>query len=364
MNWIANPDLPAWLPGAVRLYLDHVEAGVPLRELARREGCHASTILRAVRRTERRRDDPLLDQALLSLKRQGDGACRMEPEMRMNPNAPTPAVDDHLLATEGLRVLRKLAEAHTVLAVATDMDRAAVLRDVPGGATQRLAVVDRAVAQAFAVKEWISCRSPGRVARYDITAVGRAALRRMQAQAGDRAGLGETAAPFAHQHRDMVLRPDPDAPGRHIRYNAAESPVSTLGRKRDKDGKPYLEADLIRAAERLREDFEAAQMGPRVAQNWDRFLTGGDRGVFDGAGHGPAMGPAAARARVAAALTDLGPGLGDVALRVCCYLEGLETFERKMGWAARSGKIVLRIALQRLVRHYDETYGRGGPRLG
>jgi hypothetical protein len=27
--------------------------------------------------------------------------------------------------------------------------------------------------------------------------------------------------------------------------------------------------------EHLREDFELAQMGPRAAQNWDRFLTSG-----------------------------------------------------------------------------------------
>ena len=34
------------------------------------------------------------------------------------------------------------------------------------------------------------------------------------------------------------------------------------------------------AGERLREDFELAQLGPRVAQNWDRFINGGDRGAF------------------------------------------------------------------------------------
>lgn len=70
-----------------------------------------------------------------------------------------------------------------------------------------------------------------------------------------------------------------------------------------------------------------------------------------------------ARERVAAALRDLGPGLGDVALRVCCFLEGVEAAERRMGWAARSGKVVLRIALMRLRRHYEESYGKAGPMI-
>ena len=39
--------------------------------------------------------------------------------------------------------------------------------------------------------------------------------------------------------------------------------------------KQFLSDDLVRVGERLREDFELAQMGPRVAQNWDRFLTSG-----------------------------------------------------------------------------------------
>ena len=47
--------------------------------------------------------------------------------------------------------------------------------------------------------------------------------------------------------------------------------------------------------------------------------------------------------------------ISDVALRCCCYLEGLELAEKRMGWSARSGKIVLRIALQRLKRHYEDA---------
>ena len=67
---------------------------------------------------------------------------------------------------------------------------------------------------------------------------------------------------------------------------------------------------------------------------------------------------------MAGALRDLGPGLGDMALRCCCFLEGLEATEKRMVWSARSGKIVLRIALERLKRHYEETYGPGGGLIG
>lgn len=361
--------LPGWLPDAVRLYLDHTEDGVSYRELARREGRHASTVMRAVRRYETRRDDPLLDQALDALMQapQSRQAPVIKDEDPMSaPIRPqTIVADEATIKAEGMRILRRMVEHGAILAFAPDMEKAVVMRELADGSTQRTAVVDRTIAQAFALKDWIVCRKPGRVASYEISAPGRAALKRMlDDEARAAGGFAEAPARFGDQHRSWDERSVTDDAGpRRIRYNLAESPVAVLGRRRDKDGKLFLDADQVVAAERLREDFELAQMGPRVAQNWERFLTGGDRGSFR-AEAGLAEGPRAARDRVAAALRDLGPGLGDVVLRVCCFLEGIETTEQRLGWAARSGKVVLRIALQRLWRHYDETYGRSGPLIG
>ena len=367
-NLISEISLPAWLPDAVRLYLDHTEQGVSLRQLARREGCHASTVMRQVRRYESRRDDPLVDEALCALGRVQDiNPCNPSRKDAQTMTAPIRTaslpVDEATVLREGRRILGRLAEADTVLAIAPDMEKAAVLRSFPDGRTLRLAVIDRAVAQAFALQDWISCPKPGRVSTYLITQTGRAALKRMAAPTAG-PGMAEAQAGFANQHRDWAERDVADeGEERRVRYNAAESPVQVLARRRDRDGKPFLSTELVAAAEQLRMDFELAQMGPRVTQNWERFLTGGDRGSFapDGKSGGGARD---ARDRVSAALRDLGPGLGDMVLRCCCFLEGLEVAEKRMGWSARSGKIVLRIALQRLRLHYEATYGKHGPLIG
>jgi transposase-like protein len=357
--------LPDWLPDAVRLYLDHTEQGVSLRQLARREGCHASTVMRQVRRYECRRDDPLVDEALSALGRVQEKTTKNHSRKDLeNMTAPirkeSLTIDEATMMREGRRILRRLAEADTVLAIAADLEKAAVLRSFPDGRTLRLAVTDRAVAQAFALQDWITCPKPGRVSTYLITQAGRAALKRMIAQE-DRPGMAEAAQAFGDQHRNWDSRMvEEEGEERRVRYNAAESPVQMLARRRGPDGKPFLPPELVAAAEQLRMDFELAQMGPRVTQNWERFLTGGDRGGF-----GPdSKSGGSARDRVSGALRDLGPGLGDMVLRCCCFLEGLEVAEKRMGWSARSGKIVLRIALQRLRLHYDRTYGKHGPMIG
>jgi hypothetical protein len=359
--------LPDWVPKAVAHYLQHTEAGVSIRSLARSDGCHASTVLRQIRSTENRRDDPLIDDALLQLStrlRSRPRACHKDNRaMNKISHGDMAALTDARIAGEAMRIMRRLVETGAVLAVARDMDMAVVVRDGPDGATNRTAVVDREIAQAMAVRDWIASADPAaRIARYHITSVGRSALKLIMAEAENRAsGFAEAPADFADQHREWGDREVTEAgQRRQIRTNLAESPLIGLARRKDRDGKPFLSRDLVLAGERLREDFELAQMSPQVTQNWDRFLTGPGRAQ----GGAPTDGATAARDRVAAALTDLGPGLGDVVLRCCCFLEGMEHAEKRMGWSARSGKIVLRIALLRLKRHYDETQGKYRPRIG
>ena len=282
--------------------------------------------------------------------------------------------DEETFAQEALRVLQRLRETGAVLAVAEGMQKAVVVRETEAGPGARTAVVDNAVAQAMALKDWIAPGGKGRVIRYRITSAGRAALRDLAAArglpetAGDAtatAGFAEDRAGFLHAGEgDVGAGATPVTPSRgRSRYSVTDSPLTALARRRDKTGAPFLDETLVQAGERLREDFELAQMGGPVTQDWDQFLTPGCKGGGAHAGTG-AMAAAEARARVAEAMAELGPGLSDVVLRCCCYLEGLETTEKRLGWSARSGKIVLRIALMRLKRHYDTTVGPGGPLIG
>ncbi|WP_299875888.1 DUF6456 domain-containing protein [uncultured Sulfitobacter sp.] len=351
--------LPDWVPVGTARYLAHTEWGLPIRQLARDAQCHASTILRQIRKVEMRRDDPLVDaglRALGTLHRPARAADAVPTEAA----APEIVPDQQTLTLEATRVLRRLCETGALLAVAAEMERAVVVRDAGSNAPTRTAVLSTAVAQALALKSWIAPGNSGRIVRYHITAQGRSALAKMidkQGGAPVTAGFAEAQGQFVTEAED-----DPNAPQRaRMRYCLADSPLIALARRRDRDGSAFLSDPLVHAGERLREDFELAQMGTAVTQNWDGFLTAGTS-----RGRGARGGDAAseARARVSAALGYLGSGLSDVALHCCCYLEGLETTEKRLGWSARSGKIVLRIALMRLQRHYEETEGASGPMIG
>ena len=61
----------------------------------------------------------------------------------------------------------------------------------------------------------------------------------------------------------------------------------------------------------------------------------------------------AARARVAAALCAVGPEFENILLDTCCFLLGVEESESRYGWPRRSAKLVLKLALSALARHYS-----------
>ena len=355
--------IPKWLPRDANSYLQHVCLGLSIRELARRSDCHASTILRQVRKIEAERDDPLKDEALERLSASYLSFAQKSPintEQEMSSVAAREVIDSDVeVEKEARRILRRLCETHSFLLVSPEMEKAAVFRETVPGRRTRIAVVDREIAQVFALKDWIEGQQSGRVGIYKITNAGKSALKRLLAQdrknRGSKSPYSEEPDPFREQHQDFGTRNIAEQGNvRKVRYNLAESPLTALSRKKAPDGSPYLLAEHLEAGERLREDFELAQIGPRTTQNWDHFLTASTQGGAADSGTG-SDGASRARARVSAALADLGPGLADVVFRCCCFLEGLETAEKRLGWSARAGKVVLRIALGRLSEHYKNS---------
>jgi hypothetical protein len=196
---------------------------------------------------------------------------------------------------------------------------------------------------------WV--RGPGRE-RLEITAAGRAYLRR----AG--AGPGEPA--FLVQHttlsRGMV---DVETERASVLIDADESPLDWLRRRKDVDGRPFLDPAASEAGERLRRDLTTASILPRVTASWDPAIDrGGSRG--NEAAEFTEV-TVAARQRVGRALKDVGEDFADLLIDVCGFLKGLEIVERERGWPLRSGKIVVRLALWRLAEHYGLEREARGP---
>lgn len=128
--------------------------------------------------------------------------------------------------------------------------------------------------------------------------------------------------------------------------NIAESPLTWLARRTGRDGRPLVDPTQLLAGERLRADFTRAQLTPRITSRWEEGTGGaGDNTSFTDA-------VLAAKLRVARAITAVGPELSGVLLDVACFLKGLEEVERTRGWPARTAKVVLGLALDRLAAHY------------
>lgn len=333
--------LPDWVPEDALRYLEHTETGQSIRKLARRAGCHPSTVLRQVRRIENQREDPLIDGMLTELARWTDTQA----------GAGDPAGSQvSALEDRSAEVLTRLSHPGAVLAIADGMENAVVVRQ--GDTAEIKFPVHRGLAGAMALLGWISCTRTGRLSRYQITQNGRNALTRIVAQRENKARSKVDCSQIAGLGGPQsTIQPRP----RRSRYGAGETPLDMLGRLVDKNGDPFLPPDLVRAGKRLREDFEVAQVGQHLSQEARHFdsLTCGKSQTVNWSS--PCARDAERRAK--RALSALGAGLSDIALRCCCYLEGLETAERQLGWSARSGKIVLRIALQQLKSHYDAIDG-------
>jgi hypothetical protein len=132
---------------------------------------------------------------------------------------------------------------------------------------------------------------------------------------------------------------------RTVTVNLAESPLAWL------HSRGHLTDRQLLAGEKLRGDYEAAAMGAQVTMRWENMaLSRVKRGAPSGLNQTERM--ISAKRRFDDALVALGPDLSDIAWRVICAGETMPVAEREMAWPVRSGKLVLRIALDRLAGFY------------
>ena len=134
-------------------------------------------------------------------------------------------------------------------------------------------------------------------------------------------------------------------PRRTVTVNLAESPLVWL------HARGHLSDRLLDAGEALRADYERAHLSPNVTMRWDpvRVKSTGERGLS------ASERQVAARERFDGAIKAAGRGLEDILWRVVCAGEALPEAEKTLGWPARSGKLVLRIALERVAEFYRIT---------
>lgn len=128
---------------------------------------------------------------------------------------------------------------------------------------------------------------------------------------------------------------------RSVTVNIAESPLSWL------HSRGHLDDRQFAAGERLRADWERAQLSLNITMRWDAVrVRGGDAGLC------PTERQLAAKERFDAATATAGPGLSDILWRVVCAGEALPDAERALAWPVRSGKLVLKLALDRVAAFY------------
>jgi hypothetical protein len=323
----------------VAYYLAHVEGSAPLRRLSEATGRPLSSIHRAVRRVEALRDDPLLDRTFEQLAEDARSALAADPlklsESEVFQGVSASSADDAPSA-DVARILSRLAEPGAFLMVASGAGKAGVFAQA-NRFRRPVALLALDDAARLAARNLVRATSlTASSARYEITSAGRTWLRR-RAGGGSGVQSGGQAA---------------EAP-ESVRAPVAETPLAWLARRRGADGAAFLSSDEVEAGELLKAAFDAARFEACAPADWTAFLTAAPATENDPV--------ASARAGLSAALEALGPGLADVALLTCCFLEGLEATEKRFGWSARSGKVVLKIALSRLARHYgldgdDQAY--------
>lgn len=173
----------------------------------------------------------------------------------------------------------------------------------------------------------------------ELGADGRAALLR------EEGGKSGESADYTAQHREMV--------DTQILSRGGQMHCAKTNRREGTLGPWAAQLDPVEraAGERLCADHAQSTLHQHTTRNW--CLTASNRAQgWRGGPEAATLAAIAAKDRVMNALAAVGAGMDQLLMAVCIRGEGIGAVERRFGWAQRSGKTVLKLALQQLARHY------------
>ncbi len=209
---------------------------------------------------------------------------------------------------------------------------------LPGGDRRRrpVARLDAQVTRSLEAEGTIAKNKNG---DFSLTEAGRARVLRNASRDGEG---------YQAQHAPIVERAVMDGAGdvRIARGFDVHAPLRRLAALRNGRGEAWLDARELAAAERLRHDWHAAEIGLLRGSDW---RAPPHASAPRASSHDGAMAARCdARRRVEDRLRALAPPLRRVIERVCLQEEGVEALERAEGWPHRSGKLALKLGLAQL----------------
>lgn len=292
---------------ALNDYIAHTQNQIPLRHLAKKQNIHPSTVLRRVRKIETLRDDPNVESHLRNVKK----------------DKPRMALED----LQDIELLKSITGQDTTIVTAPNLAEAIIIK-----AGIKFGVVKAAQVGRLCIEGYIKVdKQSSKITQYAITSKGRTALHQ---------ALIESNKVINNQ--DYISKEVSKRP----------APIDVLAWRRVKGSTEYyLSSWQVQAGKRLYANFYHAvncTKGSKTTLDWMSIGTKIDISIppfwYSSYDSG---------SQFEEALKYVGEGLADILLLVVCHEIGLEEAERKLQWPMRSGKLVLRIALTRLVKFYE-----------
>lgn len=137
---------------------------------------------------------------------------------------------------------------------------------------------------------------------------------------------------------------------RHVTVNLREHPLDWLR------ARGLITATQHDAGERLRADYERSNLGARVTMDWSAAPQSRTKRAAPKSPDASLL-QLDAKRRFDGALNAVGAGLSDICWRIICANEPMGDAEKSLGWPARSGRVVLTLALDRLADYYGCSAG-------